>query len=211
MKKRVLTGIICFLIIVFAAGAQDESIRFSKGKFLVGIGIHIGFFSPDDVNQYIESWLAEENLIESVGFSDLVLNLGAHFDLGYRINDYVELYGTIEYSAGMKYIKVIGGTSKFFNFNRFSPGVVANALIPLSKNAKNSIFFGGGVFYHAMRFENYECNVPGYRGQFGFSLNNFGFNPQVYLAYDFSKGEDKTDESFKMDYSGIQIGVNLNF
>jgi hypothetical protein len=211
MKKRVLTGIICSLILVFTSGAQDETIRFSKGKFLVGIGIHIGFFSPDDVSQYIESWLDDEGLIETVGFTDLVLNLGAHFDLGYRINDYVELYGTIEYSAGMKYIKVIGGTSKFFNFNRFSPGVVANALIPLSQNAKNSIFFGGGVFYHAMRFENYECNVPGFRGQFGFSLNNFGFNPQIYLAYDFANGNDKTDENFKMDYSGIQIGVNLNF
>lgn len=211
MKKRVLLGIICSLVLVFAAVAQDETIRFNKGKFLVGIGIHIGFFNPEDVNQFVEDWLSDEGLIETVGFSDMILNLGLGFDLGYRINDYVELYGTAEYSAGMKYIKVVGGTSKFFNFGRFSPGLVVNALIPLSQNAKNSIFFGGGVFYHAMRFEDFECNAPGYRGHFGISLNNFGFNPQIFLAYDFAKGNDKTNEDFELNYSGVQLGVNLNF
>ena len=211
MKRKILAGIIYFLILLFTAGAQDETIRFNKGKFLVGIGIHIGVFNPEDVNQYIENWLTEEGLIETIGFTDLILNLGLGFDLGYRINDYVELYGTVEYSAGMKYIKVIGGTSKFFNFSRISPGFVANALIPLSQNGKNSIFFGGGVFYHIMRFEDFKCNAPGYRGQFGVSLNNFGFNPQIFLAYDFAKGNDKTYEDFEMDYSGFQLGVNLNF
>jgi hypothetical protein len=210
MKKRVLAGIICFLIFAFSVSAQDETIRFNKGKFIVGIGINIGFFNPDDVNQYIQFWLDEQNLTETMGSTDIFMNLGVHFNMGYRINDYVELYGAIEYSAGMKYIKVLGGTSKFFNFSRFSPGFVTNVLIPLSSNAKNSIFFGGGVFYHMMKFEDFESNTPGFRGQFGFSINNFGFNPQIFLAYDFVKGKDET-ANFELDYSGIQLGINLNF
>jgi len=211
MKKSIVLGTIFSLIFTLSVTAQDESIRLGNGKFIVGIGINIGFFSPDDVNQYIEDWLDQLGVLETIGFTDIFLNMGGHFNVGYRINDYVELYGTAEYSGGMKYIKVIGGTSKFFNFRRISPGFVANVMIPLSLNAKNSIFFGGGVFYHLLKFEDFEGQTPGFRGQFGFSLNNYGFNPQIFLAYDFAKGNDGTYEDFELDYSGIQFGLNLNF
>lgn len=211
MKKRVLMGIVCTLIFLFTASAQDESIRFDKGKFLIGIGINIGYFSPDDVNQYIESWVEEQNFTELFGSTDIFMNFGLHFDVGYRINDYVEMYGTLEYLAGLKLIRVQGGSSESFNFSRISPGFIANGLVPLSKNAKSSLIFGGGVFYHMMKFEDFSGNELGYRAQFGFSINNFGFNPQIILAYDFAKGKDDTYEDFELDYSGIQLILNLNF
>jgi len=211
MRTRLIWVFLITALICPKLHAQDEPIRFNKGKVLVGIGINIGFFNPEDINQYIEDWMSEKGIIELVGTSDMVMNLGGHFDIGYRINDYIELYGTIEYCAGMKYISVSGGTNHFFNLGRFSPGFIANILIPLSSSARNSFFVGGGVLYHMMKFEEYSGNTAGLRIQAGFSLNNFNFNPQIFLAYDAAKTTDQDDEDFEMNYSGIQVGINLNF
>jgi hypothetical protein len=211
MKKRIALILVCIQVFIFSASAQVETIRFNEGKFLVGIGINIGYFTPDDVNQFVENWMDNRGILETIGFTEIFLNMGGHFVLGYRINDYVELYGTAEYVAGPKIIKIIGGESKSFNFRRISPGFIANGLVPLSKNAKNSLIFGGGMFYHVMKFEDFSGNKVGFRAQFGISLNNFGFNPQIMLAYDFAKGEDEEYEDFGLDYSGIQLCLNLNF
>ncbi|UCG28239.1 MAG: outer membrane beta-barrel protein [Bacteroidales bacterium] len=211
MKIRILWALLALPLICPDLQAQDEPIRFAKGKFLVGIGINIGFFNPEDVNQYIEDWMSSKGFLELLGTSDMIMNLGAHFDMGYRINDNIELYGTLEYCAGMKYISVSGGSNYFFHLSRFSPGFIANILIPLSSSARNSFFIGGGVLYHIMKFEEYSGNTAGYRIQAGFSLNNFNFNPQIFLAYDGAKTSDQDYENFELKFSGIQIGVNLNF
>ena len=211
MRIRLIWVFLITVMICPKLQAQDEPIRFSKGKVLVGIGINIGFFNPEDVNQYIEDWMSEKGYIELMGTSDMIMNLGGHFDLGYRINDYVELYGTIEYCAGMKYLSVSGGSNYFFFLSRFSPGFITNILIPLSSSARNSFLIGGGVLYHMMNFEEYSGNTVGYRIQAGFSLNNFNFNPQVFLAYDAAKAKDEGYEDFELEFSGIQIGLNLNF
>lgn len=212
MSKRIVCTAILVFTVISIIQAQDEKIKIKGNRFVVGIGFNIGYFNPEDVNQYIETWLDDKGYIETIGFTDMVLNLGGHINMGYRFTDYIELYGTAEYCAGMKYFSIAGGNNYFFHIRRISPGLVANVLIPLSYTGKNSFFVGAGIFFHMLKFEEYEETKAGFRGQIGVSLNNFNFNPQLFIAYDSAKATDKDQpQEFELDFSGFQLGINLNF
>ena len=133
-------------------------------------------------------------------------NLGLGF--GFRFGDLFEIQPMGEYSIAPK---IISGADKDYTFSKYSGGLMANFLIPIASERRNSIIIGGGMFYNKLTFEEFSGNSINPRFQTGFSLNNDKFNPQILLTVDLAKANDESYENFELNYSSFRIGVNLNF
>lgn len=200
MRKIVLLFISCFIAIqVFS---QDLPKPFQINFYP---SIHFGFFSPDDVNEYIADDLNSYTV--TFGTTDIVMNFNIGAGLGFRILNLVEIQPQVEYSIAPK---VISGADSY-SYTKFSGGILANFMIPIAPNRRSSILIGGGIFYNAMSFEEYSGSSINPRVQTGLSLNNNRFNPQIIIAYDLAKTTADEAEYFELDYSSFRIGVNLNF
>ncbi len=175
-------------------------------EFKVFPEIHFGFFNPEDVNAYIENDLSNYSIV--AGTSDMILNFNLGLGFGLRFFNLVEAQPIFEYSIAPK---IISGADHNYSYSKFSGGMMANFLIPMSPTKKNSIIIGAGLFYNSMTFEDFSGSSMNPRFQTGISLNNNRFNPQVILAYDMAKATDDEFEGFELDYSSFRIGVNLNF
>lgn len=200
--RKVLIAI--FIMFCFTANSQNIMKPF---RFYVSPSIHIGFFSPDEVNNYIEDALSGYEM--NFGTTDLIMNFNIGLGFGFRFYNLVELQTVTEYSISPKTILVTNGDNLSFTFSRFSAGLMANFMIPLSSNERRTSFIlGGGMIYHSMSFEDYAASKMAPRFQAGISINNNKFNPQILLSADIAKAYDG---DFELDYSGVRIGVNLNF
>jgi hypothetical protein len=200
MKK-----IVVFLLLFSSLIAHSQNVM-KPFRFYVSPSIHIGFFSPDNVNNYIENALSSYEL--NFGTTDLIMNFNVGLGFGFRFSNLVELQTVTEYAFSPKTILVSNGENMSFTFSRFSAGLMANFMIPLSSNERKSSFIlGGGMIYHNMSFEEYSANKLAPRFQAGFSINNNRFNPQILLSADIAKAYDG---NFELDFSGVRIGVNLN-
>ncbi|MBN2343555.1 MAG: hypothetical protein JXX29_23610 [Deltaproteobacteria bacterium] len=71
-----------------------------------------------------------------------------------------------EFSWAPEIIFPKDGTGKLFQFSRVSPGVNTLFHVPL-KNGTRSIFFGPGIEYDSMKFEQYRAGTVGVRGKLG--------------------------------------------
>jgi hypothetical protein len=200
MRKIAL--LIIGLIFTLQLSAQDLPKPF---QFKFYPSVHFGFFSPDDVNQYIADDLS--NYTVTFGTTDLIMNFNLGVGFGFRILNLVEFQPCFEYSIAPK---VISGADSY-SFTKFSGGMLANFMIPIAPNRRSSILVGGGILYNNMSFEEYSGSSVNPRVQAGLSLHNNGFNPQVILAYDLAKTFADNAEYFELDYSSFRIGVNLNF
>ncbi len=186
------------------ANSQNEMKPF---RFYVSPSIHIGFFSPDEVNTYIENALSSYEL--TFGTTDLIMNYNVGLGFGFRFFNLAELQTVTEYSIAPKSFVVTNGDNMSFTFSKFTAGLMANFMIPLTSNErKTSAIIGAGILYHNMSFEDYKATKIAPRFQAGISLNNNKFNPQILISYDMAKADDN---GFELDYSGIRIGANLNF
>jgi hypothetical protein len=200
MKK-----IFCLLTVVFLfINAQSQELP-RKQKFCFGGGIGIGFFYPQDVNDYIANELPSGETV--FGVNGLYMNLGINLTLGYKIYRNWEFQWLAETYAAPKYVTTNVGDYSY-NFWRVSTGVLVNFHIPMNAIGKHSIYFGAGPLFHNMTFKEYNASTVGARFQVGFSINNYKFNPQVYLSGDYASANDG---SFNLNYSCFRIGVNLNF
>jgi len=195
---------ITLLIIAFAITTSVSAQSIFEFKFFPEI--HFGFFNPNDVNNYIENDLSGYSIV--AGTSDMVLNFNLGLGMGFRFFNLIEAQPIFEYSIAPK---IISGADHNYTYSKFSGGVMANFLIPMSPTKKNSIIVGAGLFYNSMTFEDFTGSSMNPRFQTGISLNNNKFNPQVILAYDMAKANDDEFEGFELDYSSVRIGVNLNF
>ncbi len=212
MRKNI-TFLLLGLMLSLKLIAQDEPSPFEVNFFP---SVHFGFFTgADDVNEYIKEDLSNASV--EFGTTDLIMNFTLGVGVGFRFANLVELQPIVEYSLGPKIIS--GGVSKTYNFNKFSGGMMANFMIPISYNRKSSILVGAGMFYNNMKFEGYSGNAINPRFQVGFSLNNNRFNPQILLALDLAKFEPDDPNppltmelnTFELNYSSFRVGVNLNF
>ncbi len=198
MRKHTL------LIVVFLISLNVSAQEVFEFKFFPSV--HFGFYNPEDVNTWIENDLS--NYYITAGTSDLILNINVGIGFGFRFFNLIEAQPIIEYSFSPK---IISGADKTYNFTKFSGGMMANFLAPLSPTKRNSIIIGVGLLYHSMSFEDFSGNSVNPRFQTGVSLNNNRFNPQIILAYDLAKATDDEYENFELDYSSIRVGINLNF
>ncbi|MCK5028529.1 MAG: hypothetical protein KAR57_02775 [Bacteroidales bacterium] len=199
---RKFTLLLIGLVFTMQLSAQDSPKTF---EFNFYPSIHFGFFSPEDVNQYIADDLSSYTV--TFGTTDLIMNFNIGAGLGFRFLNLVEIQPQVEYSIAPK---VISGANSY-SYSKFSGGMMANFMIPIAPNRKSSIIVGGGMFYNTMSFEEYSGSSMNPRVQAGLSLNNNRFNPQIIFAYDLAKATVDEAEYFELDYSSFRIGVNLNF
>lgn len=190
------------ILLIVEVSAQDAPKTF---EFNFYPSIHFGFFSPDDVNQYIYDDLS--NYTITFGTTDLIINFNVGAGFGFRFFNLVEIQPQFEYSIAPK---VISGADSY-SFTKFAGGMMGNFMIPILQNRKSSIIVGVGMFYNNMSFEEYSGSSVNPRVQTGLSLNNNRFNPQIILAYDLAKTTADDAEYFELDYSSFRVGVNLNF
>jgi hypothetical protein len=197
---------IVIMLFVFSSLLANAQNVMKPFRFYVSPSINVGFFSPDNVNSYIEEKLSNTSL--TYGTTDLILNFNAGLGFGFRFANLVELQTVTEYAFSPKTIMVSNGDNMSFTFSRFSAGLMANFMIPLSSNERRTSFIlGGGMIYHSMKFEEYSATKLAPRFQAGFSINNNKFNPQILISADIAKAYDG---DFELDFSGVRIGVNLN-
>ena len=186
-----------------------------NNNILIGAGFGIGFFYPGDVNDYMVEYADFHNYYLQEGITELIMNIVGRVNISYRLNNYLEFAGMLEYGWGPKYIMVTGDEDVYFHFDRISPGLLTNFHIPFA-SGRHSFFIGAGIFYHMMEFEQFSDNAIGYRAQAGINLRLGRFTPQVFLAYDYALGEDTIDyiqnsRIFELNYSGIVIGITAMF
>jgi hypothetical protein len=176
-----------------------------KSRFCFGAGLDIGFFYPSDVNNFIENDLPDGET--TFGYMGIFANFGLHVTLGYKIYKHLEFQWLFEGVAAPKYVSTNVGDYSY-NFWRVSSGVMGNFHIPMNSTGKHSFYFGIGPILHSMTFKKYSSMAVGPRLQLGVSLNNYKFNPQIYLAGDYASAND---QGFNLDYSSVKIGCNVNF
>jgi hypothetical protein len=197
-----------FLVALFLfANVQSQELP-KKSRVCFGMGISFGFFDPQDINSYIKSDLPS-SYVNEFGTTDLFMNYGLNATLGLKIYKFWEFQWNFEGFMAIKTIYITtSSTTYFYDFWRVSTGPMVNFHIPLNAIGKHSIYFGAGPILHYMTFKEYGAVTVGPRFQVGFSMNNYKFNPQVYLAADYASADDS---GFNLNYSSIRIGCNVNF
>jgi hypothetical protein len=196
-----------------------------RGLFLIGGGIGIGIFMPRDVNKYLDDWPRRQVglAVEQAGFSEMVINYVPRVTVTYIPIEYVQLQILGEIGWSPKAMTFTGGggedDTEWFHYVRYSPGALANFHLPVNSN-KQSIFVGGGVLYHWLRFEgggeDYKAETLGYRAQIGYRFYIRAFVPEVFVAFDYVKGETgkaipDTQREMTLEYTGGMVGGNFYF
>jgi hypothetical protein len=202
-----------------------------KGMSLfVGPGLGLGFFNPSDVNQYMENWLDSQGSYSvQEGFSGMVLNVVPRISVSFAPIKYLQLQAVGELGWGPKIVMVQNGESEFFNFMRYSVGLMVNGHLPLG-NDRYSIYLGGGVLHHWMAFKDYDGSGLGYRGQLGIRFLGRRLIPELYVAFDYATASTgmplnagkitRSDGSvamgpatgeMKLDYTGVTLGAIFYF
>jgi len=178
-----------------------------RWMLLMGGGFSFGFFSPGDVNNYIEGGLGNAKVEQ--GVSGMFLNLVPRLSIAFAPIEYVQVTAIGEIGWGPKIIQVRGSSSSStsYSFVRYSGGAIVTGHIPL-KNYRMSLFGGGGIMYHWMEFEGYEAGTPGFRGLVGLRIAKKVFTPEIWLGMDYAKANDG---GFELNYTGVTIGATFHF
>jgi hypothetical protein len=205
--RLILWSVMLFCLVAQPVKAQDMK----KFAFGPGIGIGVGFFNPDGVNEYINYTLSE--YITTNANLYMYEEVKAFLNFKTRWFDVVPM---VEYAIGPK---IVVGADETFFFNRLSPGVTADFFIPMGMSGKYALFLGGGAQYHMMSFKGYTGETIGYRFQFGFDLQFGSFNLQPTLYFNLANAknalnDDNVDHTFNnhdLDYTGGGISINMSF
>jgi len=210
-QLRLLKPLLVFVLLIpgIFLKSQESSTRSTAVYPVFGLGF--GFFSPGDVNKYIEASLPS-GYVNEMGSEDIFMFLDLHAGLTFRMKRF-DITAMAEYDIAPKFIMITNGDDLSFNFSRFAPGILANLYVPVG-SGKHAFFLGGGVNYSIMNFEKFSASAPGFRFQLGFSLQFGKFNLQPFGAFNYASATDDSDEdleNFDMDYTNGQIGVNLSF
>ena len=188
---------------------------------LLGPGMSLGFFSPGDVNRYMEQQISGATI--QSGFSGMFLNIVPRISVGFAPIEYVQITAVGEIGWGPKIIEVQGSSSSSdsYHFVRYSGGGTITGHIPI-KNYRFSLFGGGGALFHWMSFEEFEAGGPGARAVLGFRMYNKTFTPEIVLMFDYAHAKHQgttsdphtgvvTPITFDLNYTGVTIGVTFHF
>lgn len=197
--------IISFMVILVSFWGLNLNAQKNQGLYPI-FGFGIGFFYPNDVNEYIAD--AYSGYILQGGTIEMFMFLEGHAGLTYKMK-FIDFTGLFEYGIAPK-IAYLEGPS--FAFTRFSPGFLTNFYIPVG-SGKHAFFIGAGPQYHFLNFEEYSANKLGIKAQVGMSLTFGKFNLQPFGSFNYVKGVDTNanGNDFELDFTGGQIGVYLSF
>lgn len=183
-------------------------------KIYPSFGFAAGFFYPGDVNDYIAASLALAGVTKQYGTTDMFMNYEIHGGVTFRLKR-MDFSGELAYAFAPKWIIVENGNNMNYYFNRISPGVSANYYIPMNSD-KMDLFFGGGIQYHFMKFEDFNAGNPGFCLRAGVSMQFGRFNMQPNISFLYAKSEDNymgafTENTFVMNYTSGLIGIIMSF
>lgn len=135
-------------------------------RLLLGGGALFGFFNPDGVNTYLKNWVEAQHGYTTQGTPHMLLHVGPRAAVVFSPIPYIDITVLGELAWAPKVATLENGTGKstYFSYTRLSGGALANIHIPLREQ---SIFFGGGVLYSKLAFEEYTAETPGFRVQVG--------------------------------------------
>ncbi len=155
--------------------------------FSIGIGINLGFFYSNDINNYIRvaSHIGQNSTI-AFGTTDMFLGFTPVLSINIMPIKYlnIQIIGEIRWAP--KFITGSGVEDRLINFTRYSPGVIISGYLPLGSTERVGLLFGVGCFYHFMRFEEYNADSLGVRGQFGLRIDFNKLSIDVLLSYDYA-------------------------
>ncbi len=188
---------------------NEKAIIKENGVFW-GVGIGIGVFYPDDVNDYIKSASSNMQIEESV--TDMFMNYVGRLSVSYKVNKKLTFTFLNEYGLAFTFLIDTGNEEiKTFSFIRVSPGLLTKIHFPI-KSGRHSLYIAPGINYHFMKFEEYKANGIGGKLQFGFSLNFRKSSLQPFFSIDYANATDNSHTvPFNLNYSGLQWGVDYNF
>jgi hypothetical protein len=212
--QKMLSGLLFFVIMAtfpYASNAQESS---PKNQMIYPtIGVGIGFFYPEDVNNYIKDFITAGYTTVN---TELYMYLEVKGGLTFRLKN-VDFTAALEYDIAPKYVVVDVGGNISYSYSRVAPEISANYFIP-NKSGKNAFFIGGGISYSFMKFKEFSASNPGFKIQTGYSLQFNKINIQPYIAFRYVKATDNgiTDidtlpGSFDLSYTGGQIGILISF
>jgi hypothetical protein len=221
LKTSISAG--CCRIMLIAAGILlyvNVNMLFSQetgsGKMRVypSFSISAGFFNPGDVNDYISGSFAGSGISTEFGTTDMFANYEIKGAVTFRLKR-VDFSGELGYGIAPKWVIVTNGSNSDFYFTRISPGASANYYIPM-KSKRMELFFGGGVQYHFMKFENFKGSSPGISLRAGLSLQLGRFNMQPNISFLYAKSKDNyfgylSEGTFEMNYTSGIIGIIMSF
>ncbi len=216
MLKWLPACLVVMLLCIALSPVKSQEASSKSVAVYPTIGFGIGFFYPQDVNQFIK-----DEIISGYGASyntDLYMYLELKGGVTVRLKK-VDFSALLEYDIAPKIVMVTNGESFSFGYSRVSPEISANYYIP-NQSGKNAFFIGGGVNYSFMSFKGFNASSPGFKLQAGYSMQFGKFNMQPYVAFRYSRATDTSDAvwgdadqntEFTLDYIGGQIGIILSF
>ena len=216
MKK--ITLMLFAMVIAMCAIAKNPTRDFANSslnktddfdKFGIGFGIGFGFFSPSDVN----NWLENKYSNYTTANLSLYMNENLSFVATFRPVSMLRINVSAEAGMGPKLVITDNDGTKYHNFGRYSGGVEAYLNVPIG-SGKHSMLFGVGSFYHHLYFEGYSGNTIGVRViPFGMSFSLGKFQPQILLGGDLLSNviDNSHDYDFELNYNHGFIHINLLF
>ena len=187
--------------------------------FLLGPGFGFSFFGCKEINDYLESWIAEQDAYEADQSSaKMFLAFQPRFSLTFGPIEYVQIQFLGELAWAPKIIKVIGGSSESFHYVRYSTGGTVSGHIPLAQG-RRSISFGAGALFNVLKFRDYTEYAPGYRGVFAFRFyGRKAFTPEIFVEFNWIKADTGADPDGnipeaigELSYVSGTIGANFYF
>ena len=215
MKRIFLTNVLITVLSIYSL-AQSDLIQLDK-KTHFGLHFGIGFISPTDINDQLESYSSNHSIVYKTGDGhiNLVYMLGLGVD--HFLSKNIEIKGELEFGLGYKYVIITNGDNYFNSLVRFSGGAYSN-LHTYLKNS-NSIFLGGGVNINSLSLSAFDRSVTGKSTPVGFSfqlgLRNWNHNYSYEIQVNIINGENKDiAQSYpvsKLSFNGAILKVGYKF
>ena len=208
------------------SNTADAETKIEKRRiFSIGIGINLGFFYSEDINNYIRvaSRIGQSTTVV-YGSSDMFLGFTPVLSINIMPIKYLNIQVLGEIRWAPKFITGSGVEDRLINYVRYSPGVIISGYLPLGSSERVGLLLGAGCFYHFMRFEyyynslenryeGYSADSLGFRGQFGLRIDFHKLSIDILLSYDYAPANASNGSSVKMNLGdhGGNIGTLVSF
>lgn len=214
MKKCSLLLVIILIAIEGFAQENNEIEILKRTNF--GLGLGIGGFYPENVNDYVSDYFDAKNYEFNFGFPQFAMFFSANFNVQYFITSNIELNADL---TGSWAPKLISEEPKYYHFSALSPGIVANYHFENKRDKTKSYFVGGGVNYNFLSFKfddlKVEEDTPGFIVQIGLMTNKQESTPIKHsLTYRNILADDishKSQSLSELSYKGLHYTFGFYF
>ncbi len=211
-KCKLLQLLLVVSLLVPEMAVQSQETTAKTNAVYPTFGVGIGFFNPEDVNEYIKYSLPS-GYISEFGTEDIFMLIDLHAGITFRMKRF-DVSAMLEYDIAPKFIIIEGADNQTYVFSRVAPGITANIYIPVG-TGRHALFLGGNVNYSFMSFKDFRASSPGFKIQAGFSMQFGNFNLQPFGAFNYASGTDSDNSAwgkdFILNYTNGQVGVYLSF